>query len=202
MSISQKRQLKKTGIYGGTFNPIHLGHLQLGKALVDDGLVNELWFLVSPQNPFKVDQELMPDEERLRLTRLAVAAERDKRLRVSDFEFRMPRPSYMVHTLEALRRHYPRREFVLVIGADNWERFPRWYQHQEILRHHRLIIYPRPGYQLDHLPAGAIVAQTPLLDISSTAIRQQMRSHPDYDGQGLPPVVWDELKRNRENLKQ
>ena len=115
--------MKQTGIYGGTFNPIHNGHLRLGRFLVDEGLVEELWFLVSPENPFKVDQELMPDAERLRLTQLAVRGY--SRLRVSDFEFRMPRPSYMVNTLEAMRRHYPRREFILVIGADNWERFPQ-----------------------------------------------------------------------------
>ncbi len=190
---------KLTGIYGGTFNPIHNGHLQLGRALVETGMVEELWFLVSPQNPFKVNQELMPDEERLRLTRLAVRG--DRRLKVSDFEFRMPRPSYMVHTLEAMRHHYPRREFILVIGADNWERFPGWYRHEEILLHHRLIVYPRPGYSLENLPPNAIVAQTPLLDISSTAIREQMRTNPDYQGEGLPPAVWKELRktRNRNN---
>lgn len=192
--MSNNKQ-KLTGIYGGTFNPIHNGHVQLGRALVEAGLVEELWFLVSPQNPFKVNQELMPDEERLRLARLAVRG--DRRLRVSDFEFRLPRPSYMVHTLEAMRRHYPRRQFVLVIGADNWERFPQWYRSEEILRHHRLIVYPRPGYSLQGLPPSATVAPTPLLDISSTAIRQRMRSDPDYQGEGLPKIVWEELKARR-----
>lgn len=181
-----------TAIYGGTFNPIHLGHLRLGEALVSEGLVEELWFLVSPQNPFKVNQELLDDEERLRLARLAV--EGRERLHVSDAEFRMPRPSYMVHTLEYLRREHPDREFVLVIGADNWERFPQWYESEEILRRHRLIILPRPGYTLEGLPEGVTVARTPLLNISSTDIRRAIASG-SYHGKGLPRVVWNEIRR-------
>jgi nicotinate-nucleotide adenylyltransferase len=187
-------KLKLTGIYGGTFNPIHNGHLQLGQYLVEEGLVEELWFLVSPQNPFKVNMELMPDAERLRLTQLAVRGH--SKLKVSDFEFRMPRPSYMVHTLEAMRRHYPRREFILVIGADNWERFPQWYRSEDILAHHRLIILPRPGSVLRNVPPNCIVARTPLLDISSTEIRRQITTNPNYRGEGLPPVVWNEILKN------
>lgn len=183
---------KPTALYGGTFNPIHLGHLRLGEALVREGLVEELWFLVSPQNPFKVNQELLDDEERLRLAQLAV--EGREGLHVSDAEFRMPRPSYMVHTLEALRREHPDREFILVIGADNWERFPQWYESEEILRHHRLIILPRPGYTLEDLPDNVTVAHTPLLNISSTDIRRQIASG-HYRGKGLPRAVWNEIRR-------
>ena len=179
------------GIFGGTFNPIHVGHTQLGEILVHEGLVDQLWFMVSPQNPFKVNDELLDDEERLALARLAVAE--SKCLRVSDFEFRLPRPSYMVHTLERLRSRYPKREFVLVIGADNWERFPQWYQSEEIMRRHRLIIYPRPGYTVENLPEGATLAQTPLLDISSTEIRTRI-PQPGYHGEGLHPKVWEEIK--------
>ncbi len=180
-----------TGIYGGTFNPIHLGHLSLGRELVREHLVDELWFMVSPQNPFKADLELLPDEERLRLAQLAVGAK--PHLRVSDFEFHMPRPSYMVHTLEALRRSYPEREFVLVIGADNWPRFPEWYESAEILRRHRIIIMPRPGYALEGLPQGVTVARTPLLDISSTEIRRRI-AEGHYRGKGLPRAVWREIR--------
>ena len=183
-----------TGIFGGSFNPIHEGHTRLGEALVSEGLVDELWFVVSPQNPFKVDQQLLPDEERLRLAQLAV--EGRPGLQVSDIEMRMPRPSYMVRTLEALRRDHPEREFRLVIGADNWERFPQWKESDEILRHHRLIIYPRPGYELKDLPEDVVVAQTPLLDISSTEIRRRIaegRCH----GEGLHPDVWREIQEKK-----
>ncbi|MBQ3957665.1 MAG: nicotinate-nucleotide adenylyltransferase [Bacteroidaceae bacterium] len=187
-----KRRKIITGIYGGSFNPIHLGHVRLGETLVRDGLMDELWLLVSPQNPFKADQDLLADDERLRLARLAVSGH--PKLQVCDAEFRMPRPSYMVFTLEALRRQHPEREFVLVIGADNWERFPQWHKSDEILRHHRLVILPRPGYALDGLPDGITVARTPLLDISSTQIRQNI-ARGGYRGKGLPRAVWHEIRK-------
>ena len=182
----------KTGIYGGSFNPIHEGHVTLAKELADSGLVDEMWLLVSPQNPFKVDANLLDDEERLQLARLAV---RDvPGIDVCDREFFLPRPSYMYNTLQALSKEHPEREFVLVIGADNWERFHDWYRSKDILAAYHIIIYPRPGYTLQNVPSEVTVADTPLLDISSTEIRRRITSDPDYAGEGLPPVVWDEIK--------
>lgn len=182
-----------TGIYGGSFNPIHNGHVCLAKALADSGLVDEMWLVVSPQNPFKKDARLLDDDERLRLTRLAVADVPG--VEVCDREFSLPRPSYMFNTLQALSREHPDREFVLVVGADNWERFPAWYRSKDILAAYRIIIYPRPGYELPPVPEGIIVADTPLLDISSTAIRHRIASQPDYAGEGLPSAVWEEIRR-------
>ena len=184
-----------TALFGGSFNPIHTGHIALGQWLVQHHYVDEIWFLVSPQNPLKPASGLLDDQARLRLARLAIG--RKRRLRVSDFEFHLPRPSYMVHTLEQLRATYPERDFVLIIGADNWQRFPQWYHSEEILRHHRLIIYPRPGYSIDpaSLPEGSKVVETPLLDISSTQIREAIAHDPDYDGQGLTPAVWREIQK-------
>lgn len=183
-----------TGIYGGSFNPIHVGHTTLGQWLVRHHYLDELWFLVSPQNPLKPASGLLDDDARLRLARLAIG--RKRHLRVSDFEFHLPRPSYMVHTLEALREAYPDRDFVLVIGADNWYRFPDWYQSEEILRHHRMLVYPRPGFPIDEsqLPTGVTLVDTPLLDISSTQIRDAIRHQPSYDGFGLDSRVWAEIK--------
>ncbi|MBR1682126.1 MAG: nicotinate-nucleotide adenylyltransferase [Bacteroidaceae bacterium] len=183
-----------TGIYGGSFNPIHLGHLSLGRWLVRHREVEELWFLVSPQNPLKPAEGLLADEARLLLARKAVG--RSRGLRVSDFEFHLPRPSYMVHTLEALRAAYPERDFVLVIGADNWHRFPQWYRSADILRHHRILIYPRPGFPIDAaaLPEGVRLVETPLHDISSTQIREAICQDAAYDGWGLPPRVWTEIQ--------
>ena len=183
----------KTGIYGGSFNPIHEGHISLAKTLADSGLVDEMWLLVSPQNPFKVDARLLDDEKRLSLARLAVADVPG--VEVCDREFFLPRPSYMYNTLQALSSEHPDREFVLVIGADNWERFPAWYRSKDILSGYRVIIYPRPGYELQDVPQGITVADTPLLDISSTEIRRRIASEPVYDGEGLPPAVWEEIKR-------
>ena len=183
-----------TAIYGGSFNPIHTGHIALGQWLVRHDFVDELWFLVSPQNPLKPASGLLDDEARLRLTRLAIG--RKRRLKVSDFEFHLPRPSYMVHTLEALRTAYPDRDFVLVIGADNWHRFPQWYKSDEILRHHRLLIYPRSGFPIDEaaLPTGVTLVHTPLYDLSSTQIREAIATDPAYNGFGLAPRVWAEIK--------
>ena len=182
-----------TGIYGGSFNPIHEGHVRLAKALADSGLVDEMWLLVSPQNPFKVDAQLLDDEKRLHLARLAVADVPG--VAVCDREFSMPRPSYMYNTLSALSAEHPDREFVLVIGADNWERFTGWYRSSDILSAYRIIIYPRPGYILRDVPKGITIADTPLLDISSTEIRHRIATQPDFDGEGLPPAVWEEIRR-------
>jgi nicotinate-nucleotide adenylyltransferase len=184
----------KTGLYGGTFNPIHTGHIQLSQALLDAHLLDEMWLLVSPQNPFKVNQKLLDDNARLKLAQLAV--KNIPNIKVSDYEFHLPRPSYMVHTLEHLRQDFPEKEFILIIGADNWERFPHWYKYEEILAHHRLIVYPRPGFELKDIPAGVTIADTPLIDISSTEIRENI-PHPDYQGEGLCPAVWKEIKKKK-----
>ena len=189
--MARKKRLI-TGIYGGSFNPIHEGHICLAKALAESGFVDEMWLLVSPQNPFKVDADLLDDDERLRLASLAVADVPG--VEVCDREFSLPRPSYMYNTLQALSEEHPNREFVLVIGADNWERFPDWYRSKDILASYRVIIYPRPGYELGKLPRRVKLADTPLLDISSTEIRRRIASEPAYNGEGLPPVVWQEIK--------
>lgn len=185
----------RTGIYGGSFNPIHTGHLTLGRMLCEQGMVDELWFLVSPLNPFKqTANDLLDDEARLRLVKLAVKDE--PKLHASDFEMHLPRPSYMVHTLEELRKSFPEREFVLVIGADNWLRFSQWFQSEEIKRQHRIVVYPRPGYEIDTttIPDGVTLTDTPLIDISSTQIRESIAAG-TFHGKGLPPRVWRAIKR-------
>lgn len=187
--------MMRTGIYGGSFNPIHTVHLSLARSLIRQGLLDELWYVVSPQNPFKQQAtDLLPDEVRLHLTRLAVADEPN--IKVSDVEMHLPRPSYMANTLAVLREKYPDREFILVIGADNWLAFERWYHWQEILAQHSLIVYPRPGYPIDAstLPPNVTLASTPLIDISSTEIRRKIRTSA-YAGEGLKPAVWQEIKR-------
>ena len=187
----------RIGLFGGSFNPIHLGHTRLGEALCRSGLIEELWFLVSPLNPLKQTSaaELLPDAERLHLARLAV--EGKSHLQVSDFEMHLPRPSYLVRTLERLRKTYPTDEFLLVIGADNWLRFPQWKDSDEILRHHNILVYPRTGFDIDPqtLPPGVHLVNTPLLDISSTQIRQAIR-HGHYHGRGLSKAVWQAIKQN------
>lgn len=187
----------RIGIFGGSFNPIHTGHTRLGQWLVRKNYVDELWFMVSPLNPLKQNStELLPDGLRLQLAQLAVEGKTG--LRVSDFEMHLPRPSYMVHTLAQLRQAYPQHEFLLIIGADNWLRFNQWRNSEEIMLHHRLLVYPRPGYALDtaSMPQGVSLVATPLFNISSTQIRQAI-ANGHYHGRGLSPKVWKSIKQNR-----
>ena len=163
----------RIGIYGGSFNPIHRGHTELAASIVRQGLVDELWLLVSPLNPLKQDatSDMAEYEHRLNMARLAT--EGIEGVKVSDFERHLSIPSYTITTLGELRKAYPAHEFVLVIGADNWERFPRWYHAREIIRSYPILIYRRPGCAMDEttLPPSVQMADTPLYDISSTEIR-------------------------------
>ena len=182
----------KVGVFSGSFNPVHMGHLALANYLCEFGEVDEVWFLVSPRNPFKQGQELMDDHLRLRLVRLAI--EGYPRFRASDVEFALPRPSYTIHTLDKLRSLYPSHEFHLIIGSDNWAGFPRWREAGRILAEHHLIIYPRPGYPVDEgsLPPRVRLTSAPVLDVSSTFIRQSLAQGRDVRF-FLHPAVWEAL---------
>ena len=133
--------MKRIGIFGGSFNPIHLGHTALAAYICEQGLVDEVWLMVSPQNPLKRDSALLDESERLAMARLAVAPY--PMLRACNFEFTLPRPSYTYHTLQALRKAYPDHKFSLIIGEDNWQCFDRWYRGEDIARETPIIVYPR-----------------------------------------------------------
>ena len=168
----------KIGIYGGSFNPIHKGHTSLASAILTQGLVDELWLMVSPLNPLKQGHEGEIAEYGHRVRMAEIAAEGVKGLRVSDFESRLPVPSYMYNTLDRLRHEYEGKEFVLVIGADNWRSFHRWYRAEDILKEYGVLVYRRPGFEMDEeeLPESVKVVDTDLYDVSSTQIRETIRN--------------------------
>ena len=188
----------RIGIYGGSFNPIHKGHTELARAIVEQGCVDELWMLVSPLNPLKQDETTDIAEYAHRLRMAELATEGIDGVRVSDFESHLPIPSYMVTTLGELDKAYPEHEFVLVIGADNWERFPRWYHADEILANYPILIYRRPGCTIDEtsLPPTVQVVTTPLYDISSTDIRTSARRG-RLLRRWLDPKVANYIKRHK-----
>ena len=174
----------RIGLYGGSFNPIHKGHTSLAQSLVDQGLVDEVWLLVSPLNPLKqTSGDIAAYEHRLRMTELACKGH--KGLRVSDFESHLPVPSYTITTLDAIAATYPQHTFSLVIGADNWQGFNKWYKSDEIIANYTILVYNRPGYPLDeaNLPPSVKVVNTPLYDISSTQIREAIKK-------GERPTDW------------
>ena len=131
----------RTAIFGGSFNPIHRGHIALADFVVQGGWTDEVWLLVSPQNPLKAAAGLLPEQLRLALAQQATG--NYDRIKVSDFEFHLPRPSFTYKTLAALRESHPDRSFQILIGADNWSCFNRWARHEELLRDYELLVYPR-----------------------------------------------------------
>lgn len=164
----------RIGIYGGSFNPVHNGHLALARQFLSALRLDEVWFVVSPQNPFKVNAALLDDVQRLELT--AVALQGEPQMRFCDVEFHLPRPSYMWNTLQTLAATYPDNEFTLLIGGDNWTNFSRWYHADDILQNYRIAVYPRQDAPIDEkaLPSGVHLVKADLLDISSTDIRQRI----------------------------
>lgn len=172
----------KTGLFGGSFNPIHTGHISLARQLLRLCGFDEIWFVVSPQNPFKTGCKLLDDDMRLKLAREAL--ENEPGLVASDYEFRLPKPSYTWNTLQHLSKDYHDRQFTLLIGGDNWTAFDRWFHHEDILANYPIIVYPRPEENIDPktLPDGVTLTDTPLLDISSTEIRDRVRNGEDITG--------------------
>lgn len=162
----------RTAIFGGSFNPIHKGHIGLAQAILDQNLADELWFMVSPQNPLKRQEGLLDEACRLELAQLAV--QNLPGMVASDFEFHLPRPSYTWKTLEALCARYPDRRFSLVIGGDNWAIFPKWAHYEELMANYPLIIYPREGSPIcaADLPPTARLVDAPLFPWSSTQVRE------------------------------
>lgn len=174
-------QKKKVGIFGGSFNPIHTGHIALAKSLCQQAGLDEVWLMVSPMNPFKKEAtDLLTDKLRLEMAEQAIADE--PKLKACDYEFHMPKPSYTWHTLQALSQDFPHVSFTLLIGGDNWASFGKWFHHEDILSHYPIVVYPRKGCDIGKVPSGVTIVETPLLNISSTEIRQRIKEGKSIHG--------------------
>ena len=171
--------MKRTALFFGSFNPIHVGHLVIANTIVQEEDVDELWLVVSPQNPLKERGTLLADHHRLEMARRAV--DDNYRLRVCDIEMHLPLPSYTVVTLATLGEKYPGREFCLVMGSDNLMTFNRWRNYQYILGNYRIYVYPRPGSTDAPLAShpNVTMVNVPTMDISSSYIRQRIADGKD-----------------------
>lgn len=187
--------MRRIGIFGGSFNPIHLGHLAVAQRVIDQGLVDEVWLMVSPQNPLKqAATDLAPEQERLALARQAV--EDFPKIIASDFEMQLPRPSYTWRTMQALRQQYPEYAFSLIIGADNWVNFSRWAHHDDLLAEYPLLVYPREGNPIfpETLPPTVHIIDAPLFLFSSTNIRARLAAGEDVK-EMIPACIIDAAQR-------
>ncbi len=188
---------KKIGFFSGSFNPIHIGHLILASYIGEFTDLDEIWFVVSPRNPLKEAGVLLDDALRLEMVRLAL--EDYERMKVSDVEFHMPRPSYTIDTLTKLTEEHPDKEFTLIIGGDNWRQFHKWKEPEKLTSNYRLFIYPRLGEEVmipPQLHSSVQLINAPIVEISSTFIREGIRAGRNKRA-FLPSKVYDFIVRNR-----
>ena len=176
----------KTGLFFGSFNPVHIGHTAIANYFVEYAGLREVWFVVSPHNPLKERASLLAEYHRLELVRLAL--EDDPRFRASDIEFRLPKPSYTIDTLAYLTEKYPKREFVLIMGGDNLVTLHKWKNFEELVRRYKIVVYPRKGSDTGTLhpslekliPKARIsVTEAPEMEISSSFLRRAIREGKD-----------------------
>lgn len=183
------------GILGGSFNPVHMGHLLIAKYLVEFTTLSEVWLTLSPLNPLKVHSlELIPDLHRLEM--LKIATRNLEGVGVCDLELSLPRPSYTINTLDALQKRYPRRRFKPIIGSDNLRIFEQWRSYDKILEDYGLIVYPRPGYPIPSvLDLNIKTVNAPLMSLSSTFLRKAIAHGKDVSI-FMPAGVSDYIKTN------
>lgn len=185
---------KKIGLYFGTFNPIHLGHVGIANYMVNFTQLDEVWLVVSPHNPFKIKDDLLNDYARLEMARLAI--EGMDNIKVTDIEFSLSRPSYTSHTLIDLRGKYSDHHFSLILGRDNLNTFHKWKDYQSILSHHDLYVYPRLNSSKDDFDDHYKVhlVDAPIIDISSSLVRQKIQNRKDVCSM-LPKSVWKYIEK-------
>ncbi len=176
MMVSEKT---KIGLFFGSFNPIHNGHLMLANYLLEFTDLGEIWFVVSPRNPLKDKHSLLADYHRLEMVNRAI--ECFDRFRSSDIEFKLPKPSYTIHTLTYLSEKFPSKDFVLIVGGDNLQTFNKWRNPEAILSQYQLYVYARPGFEGGDFAQhhNVFIFDAPLLEVSSSFIRDAIKKGKD-----------------------
>lgn len=183
----------KIGLYFGSFNPIHTGHLIIVNHILNDTELEKVWIIVSPQNPFKTSTGLLNEYDRLHLVR--VATEDDTRIKASDIEFNLPKPSYTVNTLAYLAEKYPEHEFSIIMGSDSFQNLSKWKNHEVIVSGYPIYVYKRAGFEIENsLNAKMKIVDAPLLQISATQIRQLIKQGKSIRYM-VPPRVMEEIEK-------
>lgn len=183
----------KIGLFFGSFNPIHVGHLVIANYMAQYTDLQKVWLVISPHNPLKEKSTLLDDKQRLALVKIAI--ENNSKLKASDIEFKLPQPSYTITTLLHLKEKYPEHEFALIMGSDNLSTFHKWKNYEEILKYHQLYIYPRPLQSSENYKQHPQVnfIDAPVMEISSTFIRQAIADKKDVRYL-LPDNVYEYVK--------
>ena len=185
----------KVGLFFGSFNPIHVGHMVLANYMLAYTDLDKIWFVVSPHNPLKQKDSLLHERQRLQMVTLAIGD--NNKMKASNIEFKLSQPSYTVNTLAYLKEKHPSTDFVLIMGADNLEGFHKWKNYEEILKNHELYVYPRPaakgGDLMNHKKVKLVKA--PLMEISSTEIRNAIKEKKDVR-YFVPEAAWEYLKES------
>lgn len=184
----------KIGLYFGSFNPIHVGHLIIAEHILNNAGLKQVWMVVSPQNPFKQSSSLLNEYDRLHLVQTAI--ESSNHIKASQVEFSLPKPSYTVDTLAYLKEKFPTYEFSIIMGSDSFCNLSKWKNYEAIIKHHSLYIYNRPGFIVDNIIGADIrILDAPLLEISSTHIRKLIKEKKSIRFL-LPDKVMEEIEKN------
>jgi nicotinate-nucleotide adenylyltransferase len=185
----------KIGLFFGSFNPIHNGHLIIANHILNETFLLQIWFIVSPHNPFKKSVNLLNSYDRLYLVNKAI--ENDNRMRVSNIEFQLPKPSYTATTLVYLKEKYPNEEFFIIIGSDSFQNLSKWKNYETIVKNYQLIIYKRPGFEINNSIGAQIqLMDAPLLEISATYIRELVKKKKSIKYL-VPANIEEEIQNHR-----
>lgn len=182
------------GLYFGSFNPVHVGHLIIANHVINNTAINQVWMVISPQNPFKISKSLLNEYHRFHLVQASLDGENN--IKASNIEFQLPKPSYTADTLIYLKEKYPTHTFSIIMGSDSFTNLHKWKNFESIINSHDIYIYERPGFQIDNTIKATIhPLSAPLLEISSTVIRTLIK-----EGKSIrylvPDIVKDEIERN------